>query len=92
MEYTASVGQSTASLARGISVSSRSTTAAPQQASPLTDSIACDQGGAMDVPRLMPGKGAYALSLASLGFKVHPLENRSKKPHLKGYKLTGCEF
>ena len=87
MEYTVRPSQSTASLARGTSISSPSLTAtAPQQASPVTASIACDWGGAIDVPRLAPGKGSHALSLARLGFKVHPLENRSKKPHLKDYK------
>ena len=86
MKYTARPWQSTASLARGMSIFSPRTTATPQQANPVTDSIACARGGAIDLQRLAPGKGAHALSLARLGFTVHPLENRSKKPHLKDYK------
>ena len=87
MEYTARPSQSTVSRAHGINISSPSITAtAPQQASPVTDFIACSRYSAITAPRLAPGKGSHALLLARLGFKVHPLENRSKKPHLKGYK------
>src|SRR5262245_30780414 len=98
MKYTACLSQSTASRARGMSLSSPSTTATPPPANPVTDAMACDRGGAIAMQRFAPGsgaiamqrfapgKGTHALALARLGFLVHPLENGSKKPHLKGYK------